>query len=152
MNEDIDDSCLDYSDWEQSQTFCQALDGDHTSSLDMWRWVAAGKWDIETKVWCQEVAKRLLDEDNAPDWKRRPDAVLKAVGLSGKANRLREIDEICLMHMTLKNLDVPEKRGDMVKHICQELKTKNLVRVSTEEIKKLVYVRISKLRKQHPFI
>jgi hypothetical protein len=153
MSEDIDESYSDYLNWEPSHTFCEALDGDYASALKMWRQVATGDWDNEAKAWCQEVARSLLDAANN-EANKRPGATLKAVRLGGDTdlNSLREIDEICLFHMTTKNLDAPEKRGEMVRTISAELLEKKLVRKDDNNIDKLISRRITLLRRKHPHI
>lgn len=145
MSEDIDSDYFD--EFGPSQQFCNALEGNRDSALKMWRQVADGKWDIEAKLWCQEIAKRLLAEDNPPSAKRKPDAIQKAVGLAGKKNTHEKIDEICMFHALVKNLDAPEAgRKEMMEAINNEIISKNIL-TEDKDIEKIVQARLTVLRK-----
>lgn len=65
---------------------CQdALDGDPTASLAMWRDVAGGRFYPETRMWLQIVAERIIEATLAggpPN--RKPDRITQAVGLKGR--------------------------------------------------------------------
>lgn len=125
-----------------SQTLQKALDGDTLAAIQMWKQIASGSWDLDEKLWCQEVAIRLLlaegviqDKPKKNDSRRKPDDIKKAVGFLGRTQdieRMDQIDEICFHHNDIKNLDVPEKRGEMVKTIAEELLNKKLVDHDTD--------------------
>jgi hypothetical protein len=77
-----------------SRELCEALEGDRSASLEFWK--AAARWDFndETKVWIQHIAERVI-EANAQLAKRRPDAMLKAIGMAGREDESRHLfDEV----------------------------------------------------------
>jgi len=135
-----------------SQTLQEAIDcletedGNRNAALHLWKQVAVGNWDIETKLWCEEVAKCLL----CADMKRRNDrrnAIIKAVGLYGKKedSRITEADEIISLHFSFQNLDCEETRSDVIKRISKELEEKNLV-TENENHESFIYKRLKKLK------
>lgn len=70
----------------RSLEYRDAICGDRNPSLKFWEAVAAGEFDDEVVDWLRVVAQRVLDADKGPA-KRRPDAVLAAVGLAGHDDR-----------------------------------------------------------------
>jgi hypothetical protein len=95
-------------------TLHHALEGDRESALAMWKQVAAHPSDPESILWVQAVAQRLLDADGVADRRRRPDAVLKAVGLFGQRDRHRLLREQIETLKHFENLDRagPPARGE----------------------------------------
>jgi len=79
------------NDIELSQQTCLAIDGDRNASLALWSLVAAGSVDQETLLWLRCVAEKVLAADGLEDRRRRPDAVLSAVGLAGPRDKYREL-------------------------------------------------------------
>lgn len=80
-------------DIEVSKQTADAIDGDRHASLAMWAAVAADDFNRETRLWLRTVAERLLAADEIEDRRRRPDAVLAAVGLAGNRDKHRALRE-----------------------------------------------------------
>jgi len=96
-----------------SKTLQDALDGDRTSALALWRQVAEDPNDEESVTWVRAVAQRLLEADEA-DRKRRQMAIVEAVGLAGYEDRARALREKIEIIQDFENLDrkAPPARGE----------------------------------------
>ncbi len=67
-----------------------------SESRKLWERVASGDFDAEVLEWLQRTARQVVEVDGLPD-AVRPGEMLRAVGLSGRADRnapLRETLEV----------------------------------------------------------
>jgi hypothetical protein len=116
-------------DWV-SKTLVDALagldapDGDRTSALEMWKAVAEYPRGLESIVWAQAVAKRILEADREADRRRRPDAILRAVGLAGHEDRHRRLRDLIEVVRSFEDLTRtgPPARGEESKRLFNFLR------------------------------
>lgn len=85
-------------------------------ALQMWARVLENPGSSGSQYWVQEVARKLLEADRQPDAKRRPDAILKAVGLAGRYDRWHALREDLAVFRSFSVLDgETERRGKVTK-------------------------------------
>lgn len=97
-------------DIEISDDLNEALIGNRDCALDIWKEIANGNWSLENKLWCQEVASRLVDVDTTYAPNARAKAIQKAVGLGGKTNPNRYIDAL----LPLMDFDKYDQAGNVI--------------------------------------
>lgn len=136
--------------FEMTQDFSKALEGDRDCTLDIWKEIANGNWNKQNKLWCQEVASRLVDVDTTYAPNARAKAIQKAVGLGGKTNPNRYIDAL-LPLMDFDKYDqagnvIPEKEIEKKREIVK-LILKEKPGLADREMEKLIGERINKLNK-----
>lgn len=78
---------------ETSQDLQRALGGDHAATRALLASFARGEFGIDAREWLRAVSARLLDADTgaALDHRRRPDAIVKALGLTGRGDQDRQL-------------------------------------------------------------
>jgi hypothetical protein len=72
-----------------------AMDEDRHSSLYMWQKVADGEFSNDTKIWLQHIATGVLDAESKDAGRLRDSAILRALGLAGKADKNRGLRQFC---------------------------------------------------------
>ena len=97
---------------DTSKEFSDAMEGDRESALGLWRNIANGQVYGEEREWIRHVARAVLDADGAMD---RPDALMKAIGLAGKADPWRRMREVAT---ALR--DFGAKRKDILDYLQRE--------------------------------
>ena len=138
-------------DVELNHDFCKALEGDRDCALDIWKDIANGNWSLENKLWCQEVASRLVDVDTPYDSKARAEGIQKAVGLGGKENKNRYIDDGFVPLMDFDKYDqdgniIPEKYIEKIREI-KELILKEKPGLYDSDLERLIKRRVSECNK-----
>jgi hypothetical protein len=78
---------------ETSEELQNAMYGDRKTALRFFRRMAEGKDDFETKIFSQFIAARILEAD-CTKGRRRPDALVRALSLSGTTDKNREMRDI----------------------------------------------------------
>ncbi len=111
-------------DAETSKTLQDALDGDRDAALEMWRCVERYPEDPSSIVWSREVAHRILAAVPQEDARRRADAIQKAVGLSGRADKHRRLREFIDVMRSFEDLDRkgPPKRGEETQRVIAAIR------------------------------
>ncbi len=140
--EDLD---AEFSDFECSQLFQQALNGDRTSALVMWRQVAEGRRDQETRLWTISIAKRILEADQDVDAnkddgaRRRPDKLMAAISLTGREDLNRRIRELVRALDGFVNLETG-KKPRLTRQIISMLREEKLVREdqTDDEVRRII--------------
>lgn len=120
-----------------------------TEALQFWQRIANGELlqldeqgVDELHAWIQSAAKRVLVADKASTG-RRPDAVVAAIGLSGKADayfELRELIASTLWEFPILGQDgqtIEETRGQLIRKMADMAREQGLLRgVYAEDDKK----------------
>lgn len=93
---------------ETSEELQDAIDGDRKNALQFYRKTANGVFDLETKLFLQTVAARILIADCVKG-RRRADALLRALSLSGTADKNREMRETAEVFNSIMQMDAGAK-------------------------------------------
>lgn len=110
----------------------RAHEGDRTAALGKWKELASGRISMSTLLWLQGVAEDVLCADTC-DKKARPNELVKAIRLSGRVDRHRELREQWKDDVIRDDLSPPEiaKRyekqlenieGDLAAFVRRQLK------------------------------
>ena len=76
---------------ETSKELEDALAGDRTATRAILAGFARGEFGPDAQGWLQAIAARLLIADDEADPKRRPDRIIEAIGLRGRADADAEL-------------------------------------------------------------
>lgn len=98
---------MESSELELSKELCDAIAGDRESAFAMWRELAKDPHGLEAMIWAKHVAQRILGIGKI-DRRRRGDALLKALGLVGRADRYRALGELLEVFDAFEDLDAPK--------------------------------------------
>ena len=132
-------------DIEISDDLNEALTGNRDCALDIWKEIANGNWNEENRLWCQEVASRLVDVDTTYVPNARAKAIQKAVGLGDKTNPNRYIDALLpLMRFDKYDQDgnvIIEKNIDKIREI-KKLMLKEKPGLNERDLENLIRARV----------
>lgn len=123
--------------WLSKET-CDAMEGDRAAALALWRQVAAGVIDDDTRAWVQHVATQLLRADKTKQ--RRPTEIMAAVGLAGKLETSQALREAVETFYAFEDLDKKPQRGTGTRMLIKTLRDAGLVpaHLGDEEIRKRI--------------
>ena len=93
-----------------------AIDGDRDAARDMLAAVARGEFNADTRLWLETVAARILAADDEPNEKRRPGAIVAALGLRGKRRPHRARRELLDALDGLSDTELPADADPAAQH------------------------------------
>ena len=111
---------------ETSQELQMAIDGDRASTRELLASFARGEFGTDARAWLNIISARLLDADDEPDARRRPEKIMRALGLAGRGDPDRRLVALVSAFDSFENLDDP-KAGLQTSALAQEAKGRGLI-------------------------